>query len=87
VLYGTGYPKGLKGKQIPLAARIIAVADTFDAITSSRSYQKPRSPRQAMQELKQVAGTQLDASLVEIFTTVYGQQGRRPAMGDKAATA
>jgi HD-GYP domain-containing protein (c-di-GMP phosphodiesterase class II) len=84
---GTGYPKGLKGEQIPLAARIIAVADTFDAITSSRSYRKPKSPREAMLVLDQVSGTQLDARLVNIFKSVYGQLDRRPTMLKKAINA
>jgi HD-GYP domain-containing protein (c-di-GMP phosphodiesterase class II) len=84
---GTGYPKGLKGEQIPLAARIIAVADTFDAITSSRSYRKPISPREAMLVLDQVSGTQLDARLVNIFKTVYRQQSRRPAKLKKVVNA
>jgi HD-GYP domain-containing protein (c-di-GMP phosphodiesterase class II) len=84
---GTGYPEGLKGEQIPLAARIIAVADTFDAITSSRSYRKPKSPRKAMLVLDQVAGAQLDARLVNIFKTVYRQLDRGPAKLKKAVNA
>lgn len=84
---GTGYPKGLKGEQIPLAARIIAVADTFDAITSSRSYRKPKSPRDAMLVLDQVAGAQLDVHLVTIFKTAYRQVDRRPAKVKTAVNA
>jgi HD-GYP domain-containing protein (c-di-GMP phosphodiesterase class II) len=84
---GTGYPKGLKGEQIPLAARIIAVADTFDAITSSRSYRKPKSAREAMLVLDQVSGTQLDARLVNIFKSVYGQLDRCPTKLQKAVNA
>jgi HD-GYP domain-containing protein (c-di-GMP phosphodiesterase class II) len=75
---GTGYPEGLKGEQIPIAARILAVADTFDAITSSRSYRTPRSPLQAMQVLEKAAGTQLDARLVKIFKSAYHQKDRLP---------
>jgi HD-GYP domain-containing protein (c-di-GMP phosphodiesterase class II) len=84
---GTGYPKGLKGEQIPLAARIIAVADTFDAITSSRSYSKPKLPREAMLVLDQVSGTQLDARLVNIFKTVYRQLDHRPTKLKKVVNA
>lgn len=70
---GTGYPQGLKGEQIPVAARIISVADTFDAITSPRSYHKRRGVQDAMLLLDQVAGTQLDPYLVRIFKAVYRQ--------------
>jgi HD-GYP domain-containing protein (c-di-GMP phosphodiesterase class II) len=84
---GNGYPEGLKGEQIPLAARIIAVADTFDAIISSRSYHKPRSPREAMRVLDQVAGTQLDAHLVSIFKTVYRQLDHGATKVKKAVNA
>ena len=69
---GSGYPEGLKGEDIPLAARILAVADTFDAITSKRSYHRAKPPRQALKELDQVAGTQLDPQLVRVFRTACG---------------
>jgi putative nucleotidyltransferase with HDIG domain len=68
---GTGYPDGLAGDDIPIGARVIAVADTFDAITSSRAYRKPRSHRQALEILRREAGTQLDAIAVEAFTSYY----------------
>ena len=68
---GGGYPKGLKGKEIPLDARIIAVADTFDAITSDRAYRPAKSPEEALKILEEVAGTQLDPDLVEVFKEVY----------------
>lgn len=71
---GKGYPYGLKGEEIPLAARIIAVADTFDAITSSRTYRQARTRREAMQIIKSVAGTQLDPKIVKIFEQVYAQE-------------
>jgi HD-GYP domain-containing protein (c-di-GMP phosphodiesterase class II) len=64
---GRGYPEGLKGEEIPLAARIIAVADTFDAITSKRSYRSSKKPQEAFLVLDQVAGTQLDPHLVKVF--------------------
>ncbi len=67
---GTGYPEGLKGGEIPLQARIIAVADTFDAITSDRSYRSHKSPEQALAIMEDVAGKQLDPHLVRIFKTV-----------------
>jgi HD-GYP domain-containing protein (c-di-GMP phosphodiesterase class II) len=62
---GGGYPDGLAGEQIPLAARIIAACDTYDAIVTDRPYRPARTPQEACVELSRVAGTQLDASVVE----------------------
>ena len=67
---GTGYPSGLKGSDIPLEARILAVADAYDAITSLRPYHGQLSPRQALAELKRNAGTQFDPELVDIFCKI-----------------
>lgn len=64
---GEGYPHGLAGEDIPLHARIIAIADTYDAITSSRSYRAARSHEQAMTIINEAAGTQLDPSLVSLW--------------------
>ncbi|MDH7500907.1 MAG: HD-GYP domain-containing protein, partial [candidate division NC10 bacterium] len=64
---GRGYPHGLKGEQIPLGARIIAVADAFDAITSSRCYRPAKSRDDAMAEMKREAGFQFDPRLLEAF--------------------
>jgi len=64
---GTGYPAGLKGNDIPLEARILAVADAYDAITSLRPYHKQLSPQQALNELKRLAGVQFDPELVDVF--------------------
>ena len=75
-LDGRGYPSGLRGEDIPLGARIVAVADTFDAITSARPY-RPASPhRKALDILIKEAGTQLDADAVRAFRACY--TGRRP---------
>ena len=68
---GTGYPDGLAGADIPIGARIIAVADTFDAITSTRPYRDPRTHKQALDVLRGEAGTQLDADAVAAFATYY----------------
>jgi GAF domain-containing protein len=67
---GTGYPHGLKGNDIPLNARIIAVADTYDSITSSRAYRAGRSHEVAMAEIARVAGAQLDPAIVRVFDAV-----------------
>jgi len=64
---GTGYPSGLKGKEIPLHARMIAIADTYDAMTSTRSYRGAFSHEDALAEITGVKGKQLDPELVEIF--------------------
>jgi HD-GYP domain-containing protein (c-di-GMP phosphodiesterase class II) len=61
---GGGYPDGLAGEQIPLAARIIAACDTYDAIVTDRPYRPARTPREARAELRRVAGTQLDEHVV-----------------------
>jgi hypothetical protein len=68
---GRGYPDKLRGDEIPLGARVIAVADTFDAITSARPYRKARSHAQAIEIIKKEAGLQLDADVVEAFLTYY----------------
>lgn len=71
---GKGYPHGLRGKEIPLAARIIAVADTFDAITSNRTYRKGRSHKEALEIIQSVSGSQLDPRIVKVFEKVYRQE-------------
>jgi putative nucleotidyltransferase with HDIG domain len=70
-LDGKGYPDGLAGEQIPLGARIIAVADTFDAITSDRAYRRASSHKRALDVLAREAGTQLDADAVAGFVGYY----------------
>lgn len=62
---GTGYPKGLKGEEIPLGARILSIVDIFDALTSQRSYRKSLSFEEAIKILKDLSGTKLDPKLVE----------------------
>jgi diguanylate cyclase (GGDEF)-like protein/putative nucleotidyltransferase with HDIG domain len=64
---GSGYPKGLSGEQIPMGARIIAIADAYDTITSERSYKKARTPEEAFQELDRCGQAQFDPELVQIF--------------------
>lgn len=63
---GTGYPDGISGEQIPLAARIIMIADTLDAMTTDRPYRKALSFERTMEELKKFAGKQFDPKLVEL---------------------
>jgi diguanylate cyclase (GGDEF)-like protein/putative nucleotidyltransferase with HDIG domain len=67
---GTGYPSGLKGENIPLEARILSVADAFDAITSPRPYREQLSSQQALDELKRCVGTQFDPKVIEVFKKI-----------------
>ena len=67
---GKGYPDGLKGEDIPLCAKIIALADTYDAITSSRAYRLRNTHINAVKEIERVSGTQLDPGVVDTFRKV-----------------
>lgn len=68
---GKGYPDKLKGEDIPLISRILAVADTFDALTSERPYRSGLADKAALEEMEVVKGTQLDPACVEVFVTGY----------------
>lgn len=67
---GMGYPKGLKGSEIPIYARIISVADSFDAMTSDRAYRKAMSFQQAKQEIIKFSSVQFDPSVVKVFLEI-----------------
>jgi hypothetical protein len=64
---GTGYPQRLEGDQIPLAGRIVAIVDAFDALTHGRTYKKAVSFEEAKREIRSVPGSQFDPQLVEVF--------------------
>lgn len=68
---GSGYPKGLKGEDIPIEGRLLAVVDTYDAITSDRPYRDHRDPQVALDELKKFRGTQFDPDVVDIFLKAF----------------
>ena len=70
---GSGYPRGLRGDQIPLAARIVAAVDAFDSLTVGRPYRDPVSDEQAIAELRRVAGTQFDAEVVECLAGIVAE--------------
>ena len=78
---GTGYPHGLKGGEIPLAAQIISVADAYDAMTSERPYRVALRSKQALRELRANAGTQFNPVVVEAFIQVVIEERRRVARG------
>jgi HD-GYP domain-containing protein (c-di-GMP phosphodiesterase class II) len=80
---GTGYPRGLVGEQIPLEARILAVADAYTAIVSDRPYRARRDHQAACQELLRCAGTQFDVEVVKAF--LRASLGRGPNRGRVAA--
>jgi HD-GYP domain-containing protein (c-di-GMP phosphodiesterase class II) len=94
-LDGRGYPYGLKGDQIPLLARVIAVADTFDALTTNRPYQQAHTPEQALQIIQNLAGKRLDPVPVAALLAVYGRGEiriqrftiKRPVMNPSANAA
>jgi HD-GYP domain-containing protein (c-di-GMP phosphodiesterase class II) len=69
---GKGYPSGLKGDNIPFEARVLAIADSFDAMTSNRPYRKAMDPSAALAELDRCRGTQFDPRLVDVFQEVWG---------------
>lgn len=73
---GGGYPDGLAGEEIPLGARIVAVADTFDAVASGRPYRPARRVREALALLDAEAGAQLDPDAVEAFRRYYSRFAR-----------
>lgn len=71
---GKGYPDGLKGEDIPFLARIMAVADAFDAMTSPRPYQITRSPEDALRVLRDNAGSQFDPQAVKVACSIWGKK-------------
>ena len=73
---GRGYPRGLAGTEISLAARIVAVADVFDVITSSRTYKEPSTPSAARMEITRCAGSQFDPEVVRAFLAISVRRGR-----------
>ncbi|APC09386.1 HD-GYP domain-containing protein [Neomoorella thermoacetica] len=72
---GRGYPRGLKGTSIPLEARILSVADCFDAMTTDRVYRPALSPAEAVKELMRCAGSQFDPGIVEVFYRILAAEG------------
>src|SRR3989441_7671054 len=71
---GTGYPDGLAGSEIPIAARVILVADAYEAMVTDRPYRQARSPLRAIEELQRGAGTQFDPEVVGTFLRILRRQ-------------
>lgn len=86
---GLGYPRGLRGEDIPLHSRIIAVADTFDAITTTRPYRQGLSAEEAVAEIKRCAGRQFDIKIVKAFMKAFnkGDIDGKARVRSKAARA
>jgi HD-GYP domain-containing protein (c-di-GMP phosphodiesterase class II) len=71
---GTGYPRRLQGQEIPVGARILAVIDAYESMTSGRPYRAARRPEEAMAELRREAGRQFDPEVVEAFAKVQNEE-------------
>jgi putative nucleotidyltransferase with HDIG domain len=84
---GTGHPHGLKGDKIPLIARIIAVADCFDAMTTDRPYRKGLPIQTALEELRKLSGTQFDGKVVEAFIRAYRASERKEPLVARPSTS
>ncbi|MEN6372689.1 MAG: diguanylate cyclase [Armatimonadota bacterium] len=81
---GLGYPNGLSGKNIPLIARIIGLADAYDAMISDRTYRNALSREDALEEIKRCAGTQFDPELVDLFVEIVkSNNAAEPKKGDQ----
>lgn len=72
---GRGYPRGIAGEEVPMASRLISIADTYDVMTARDSYKEPVSSEEAIDELRRVSGTQLDGELVEVFVGLLESRG------------
>jgi putative nucleotidyltransferase with HDIG domain len=70
---GTGYPSGKAGEEIPLEARVLAVADAFDAMTSDRPYRRALSQAEALGEVERCAGTQFDPRIAQVFLELFAE--------------
>ncbi|MFG2682875.1 HD-GYP domain-containing protein [Streptomyces sp. NPDC048392] len=86
-LDGSGYPYGLAGDRIPESARVVAVADAFDAMTSTRSYSRARPVAAALQELERCSGGHFDPRMVRALVRALGRQGWRPSVTADGAFA
>ena len=84
---GSGYPRGLRGEEIPLGARILSVLDAYEAMTSGRPYREPFTPAEALDELRRCAGKQFDARVVDELGRLLAEAGQVPASGSPTPSA
>ncbi len=82
---GGGYPAALIGNEIPLASRIVAICSTYDRMTARDTYRAPMPPRDAIEELRKVGGSQLDAELVESFVAMLEREGPGSFLGEQVS--
>jgi len=82
---GTGYPAGLKGDNIPLDARILALADSYDAMTSHRPYRQKRTHEEALAELQRCSGTQFDPEIVKVFISLHQKPTKAVAKPERSS--
>src|SRR5215213_10296124 len=76
---GTGYPSGRAGEEIPVEARVLAIADAFDAMTSDRPYRRALTPAQALAEVQRCSGTQFDPRIAQVFVELFADTRRSAA--------
>jgi len=76
---GTGYPSGKAGEEIPIEARVLAVADAFDAMTNDRPYRRALTPAQALAEVRRCSGTQFDPRIAQVFVELFADTRRSAA--------
>jgi putative nucleotidyltransferase with HDIG domain len=74
---GRGYPSGKAGREIPVEARVLAIADAFDAMTSDRPYRRALTRSQALAEVERCAGSQFDPEIARVFLEVFGTESQR----------
>jgi two-component system cell cycle response regulator len=84
---GSGYPDGLRGSEIPLGARIVAVCDAYHAMTSKRPYQRALKPQEALAELTRCAGTQFDPEVVAAIRAELAAPALHAVPNERKATA
>jgi HD-GYP domain-containing protein (c-di-GMP phosphodiesterase class II) len=84
---GSGYPRGLRAHEIPLAARVFAIVDAFDSMTHDQPYRQALTPAAALSEIEGTAGTLFDPELAAAFLTLLSRVDAEPELGDTTADA